>query len=165
VGKNKQVRPRNRQFCRAFIALWRSYRQTPVKAQTVFLSRVRPLSECEAPRRKSPSRNGKYINGMPYKDRAKYLECCRLAGRRWYRRNHQEQLRASRALSPFPMPPEVKAADQALLKDAVFSFFGAQRYFEDIGEEYSGEGAAPFVRGLSPQIAESRFLYQYRSLS
>jgi hypothetical protein len=51
------------------------------------------------------------------------------------------------------------------LKDEVFSFFGAQRYFEDFGEEYSGEGAAPFVRGLSPQIAESRFLYLYRSLS
>ena len=34
------------------------------------------------------------------------------------------------------MPPEVKAADQALLKDQVFSFFGAQRYFEDFGEEY-----------------------------
>ena len=34
---------------------------------------------------------------MPYADRAKYLECCRLAGRRWYRRNHAEQLaRAAR---------------------------------------------------------------------
>jgi hypothetical protein len=65
---------------------------------------------------------------------------------------------------PFPMPPEVKAADQALLKDEVFSFFGTQRYFEDFGEEYSGEGAVPLL-GLSPQIAESRFLYLYRSLS
>src|SRR5580704_6503205 len=65
---------------------------------------------------------------------------------------------------PFPMPPEVKAADQALLKDEVFSFFGTQRYFEDFGEEYSGEGAARLL-GLSPQIAESRFLYLYRSLS
>ena len=53
----------------------------------------------------------------------------------------------------------------AVLNDEVFSFFGAKRYFEDFGEEYSGEGAAPFVRGLSPQIAESRFLYLYRSLS
>ena len=34
---------------------------------------------------------------MPYADPAKYLECCRLAGRRWYRRNHAEQLaRAAR---------------------------------------------------------------------
>jgi hypothetical protein len=76
-----------------------------------------------------------------------------------------ERVIAEKFELPFPMPPEVKAADQALLKDEVFSFFGAQRYFEDFDEEYSGEGAAPFVRGLSPQIAESRFLYQYRSLS
>ena len=76
-----------------------------------------------------------------------------------------ERVIAEKFELPFPMPPEVKAADQARLKDEVFSFFGAQRYFEDFGEEYSGEGAAPFVRGLSPQIAESRFLYLYRSLS
>ena len=52
----------------------------------------------------------------------------------------------------------------AVLNDEVFSFFGAKRYFEDFGEEYSGEGAARLL-GLSPQIAESRFLYLYRSLS
>jgi hypothetical protein len=33
---------------------------------------------------------------MPYADRAKYLECCRLAGRR-YRRNHEAQLERARA--------------------------------------------------------------------
>ena len=34
---------------------------------------------------------------MPYADKTKYLECCRLAGRRWYRRNHEAQLaRAAR---------------------------------------------------------------------
>ena len=76
-----------------------------------------------------------------------------------------ERVIAEKLELPFPMPPEVKAADQAPLKDEVFSFFGAQRYFEDFGEEYSDEGAAPFVRGLTPQIAESRFLYLYRSLS
>src|SRR5713101_5596978 len=32
-----------------------------------------------------------------YADYSKYLECCRKAGRRWYYRNHQEQLeRATR---------------------------------------------------------------------
>src|SRR5271166_4350924 len=75
-----------------------------------------------------------------------------------------ERVIAEKFELPFPMPPEVKAADQALLKDEVFSFFGTQRYFEDFGEEYSGEGAARLL-GLSPQIAESRFLYLYRSLS
>ena len=47
------------------------------------------------------------------------------------------------------MPPEVKAADQALLKDEDLSFFGTQRYFEDFGEEYSGEGAARLL-GAKP---------------
>jgi hypothetical protein len=28
----------------------------------------------------------------PYADRSKYLECCRKAGRKWYWRNHAEQL-------------------------------------------------------------------------
>jgi uncharacterized protein len=38
-----------------------------------------------------------------------------------------ERVIAEKFELPFPMPPEVKAADQALLKDEVFSFFGAQR--------------------------------------
>ena len=75
-----------------------------------------------------------------------------------------ERVIAEKFVLPFPMPPEVKAAAQALLKDEGFSFFGTQRYFEDFGEEYWGRGAVPLFR-LSPQIAESRFLYLYRSLS
>ena len=62
---------------------------------------------------------------------------------------------------PFPMAPEVKAADQALLKHEVFSFFGAERYFEDFGEEYTGAGVA--LAGMSPGYAERRFLDLYAS--
>jgi hypothetical protein len=61
-----------------------------------------------------------------------------------------ERVIAEKFELPFPMPPEVKAADQTLLKDEVFSFFGAQRYFEDFGEDYSGEGGVPFVMGAKP---------------
>ena len=72
-----------------------------------------------------------------------------------------ERVIAEKLGLPFPMAPEVKAADQALLKHEVFSFFGAERYFEDIGEEYTGAGVA--LAGMSPGYAERRFLDLYAS--
>ena len=72
-----------------------------------------------------------------------------------------ERVIAEKFELPFPMPPEVKAADQALLKYEVFSFFGTQRYFEDFGEEYTGAGVA--LAGMSPGYAERRFLDLYAS--
>src|SRR5580692_3573951 len=67
-----------------------------------------------------------------------------------------ERVIAEKLGLPFPMAPEVKAADQALLKHEVFSFFGAERYFEDFSEEYTGAGVA--LAGMSPGYAERRFL-------
>jgi hypothetical protein len=40
----------------------------------------------------------------------------------------------------FPTPSQVKTADNALLRSEVFTFFGAERYFEDFGEEYVSRG-------------------------
>ena len=72
-----------------------------------------------------------------------------------------ERVIAEKLGLPFPMAPEVKAADQALLKHEVFSFFGAERYFEDFGEAYTGAGVA--LAGMSPGYAERRFLDLYAS--
>ena len=72
-----------------------------------------------------------------------------------------ERVIAEKLGLPFPMAPEVKAADQALLKHEVFSFFGAERYFEDFGEEYTGAGVA--LAGMSPGYAERGFLDLYAS--
>jgi len=55
----------------------------------------------------------------------------------------------------FPPPSQVKTADNALLRNEVFTFFGAERYFEDFGEEF----------GFDPATAESKFLHLYSRLT
>jgi hypothetical protein len=62
-----------------------------------------------------------------------------------------------------PMPRRVKQADHALLKNEIFTFFGAERYFEDFGEAYIGPGERLF--GFDPKTAERKFLQLYRQLS
>jgi hypothetical protein len=63
----------------------------------------------------------------------------------------------------FPSPYHVMAADRTLLKHEIFTFFGAQRYLEDFGEEYQSE-VSEHLFGFDPRTAESRFLILYRNL-
>lgn len=63
----------------------------------------------------------------------------------------------------FPTPSQVKTADNALLRNEVFTFFGAERYFEDFGEEYVSRGEHLF--GFDPATAESKFLNLYSRLT
>src|SRR3984957_18331875 len=46
-----------------------------------------------------------------------------------------EEVIAQKFALAFPTPSQVKTADNALLRNEVFTFFGAERYFEDFGEE------------------------------
>lgn len=59
----------------------------------------------------------------------------------------------------FPTPAQIMDEDRDLLRNEVFTFFGAKRYFEDFGEEYISKGKHLF--GLAPAIAESKFLDLY----
>jgi uncharacterized protein len=63
----------------------------------------------------------------------------------------------------FPMPSEVKAADEHLLKNEIFTFFGPERYYEDFGEEYVSRGEHAF--GFDPRTAEKKFLHLYYQLA
>jgi hypothetical protein len=63
-----------------------------------------------------------------------------------------------------PIPPEVKAADRALLKHEIFAFFGSKRYFEYFGDEYQATNPKHFF-GMSPITAEFEFLKLYRHLT
>ncbi len=61
----------------------------------------------------------------------------------------------------FPTPAQIMDEDRALLRNEVFTFFGAKRYFENFGEEYISKDKHLF--GLAPAIAESKFLDLYSS--
>jgi hypothetical protein len=63
----------------------------------------------------------------------------------------------------FPTPLQDKDADDALLKNEVFTFFGAERYVEDFGEEYLSRGEHLF--GFEPKTAEKKFLHLYGRLA
>jgi hypothetical protein len=64
----------------------------------------------------------------------------------------------------FPWPSQVKTVDLALLRHELFSFFGADRYFEDFGEVYVAKEPT-FVRALPPEVAERQFLDLYSRLT
>ena len=72
-----------------------------------------------------------------------------------------ERVIAEKLVLPFPMAPEVKAADQALLKHEVFSFFGAEAVLRRFrrrvhwGRRRAGRD--------EPGYAERRFLDLYAS--
>ncbi len=64
----------------------------------------------------------------------------------------------------FPTSASVMRADRAVLKHEIFTFFGAQRYLEDFGEEYQ-PGVSQHILGFPPKEAEEKFLDLYWSLT
>lgn len=75
-----------------------------------------------------------------------------------------EEVIAQKFDMAFPLPAEVKNADNDLLKNEILTFFGAQRYLEYFGEEFP-TGVSEHLFGFDPRTAESRFLIFYRNLT